>query len=61
MNFKIIRKIDALGRIVIPKDVRTSLGIENGTSLEIEVSDNSIILTKSESKETNKNICAKSL
>ena len=61
MNFKIIRKIDALGRIVIPRDVRTSLGIENGTPLEIEVSDNSIILTKSESKETNKNICAKSL
>lgn len=61
MNFKIIRKIDALGRIVIPRDVRTSLGIENGTPLEIEVSDNSIILTKSESKETNKNICEKSL
>ena len=61
MNFKIIRKIDALGRIVFPRDVRTSLGIENGTPLEIEVSDNSIILTKSESKETNKNICEKSL
>ena len=61
MNFKIIRKIDALVRIVIPRDVRTSLGIENGTPSEIEVSDNSIILTKSESKETNKNICAKSL
>lgn len=30
-------KIDDYGRIVIPKAVREKLGIESGTSLEIEV------------------------
>ena len=33
----IIRRIDDLGRIVIPKELRKSLRIKNGDSLEIFV------------------------
>lgn len=43
----IIRRIDELGRIVIPKEIRKSLRIKDGESLEIYVDDNSnIILQK---------------
>lgn len=31
----IIRRIDELGRIVIPKEIRKNLRIKNGESLEI--------------------------
>ena len=42
----IIRRIDDLGRIVIPKEIRRNLRIKNGDSLEIFVDDDSIILKK---------------
>ncbi len=42
----IIRRIDELGRIVIPKELRKSLRIKNGDSLEIFTSENDIILKK---------------
>lgn len=41
----IIRRIDDLGRIVIPNNVRKPLKIREGTPLEIFVDKNSIILT----------------
>lgn len=44
MNIKIIRKIDNLGRIVIPKDVRRTLGIKPTDDIEICVEGNSIVL-----------------
>ncbi len=40
------RRIDELGRIVIPKEIRRSLGIRDGENIEIMVEDNKIILTK---------------
>ena len=40
------RRIDDLGRIHIPKDVRLSLGINYGDVISISVSDASIILRK---------------
>ncbi len=40
----IVRQVDQLGRIVIPKELRTQLGIEQGTPLEIFVDEESIIL-----------------
>ena len=50
MNFLkqtgVTRKIDELGRIVIPKEIRKNLGIRDGESLEIYTSDDSIILKK---------------
>ena len=42
----ITRRIDELGRIVIPKEIRYNLGIREGEPLEILVDDNSIIIKK---------------
>ena len=39
MSSGIIRRIDDLGRIVIPREVRRMLGIREGDPLEISVSD----------------------
>lgn len=43
----IIRKIDELGRIVLPVELRRSLGIKERDPLEIYVRDDQIILRKS--------------
>ncbi len=40
------RRIDDLGRIVIPKEIRKNLKIRNGEMLEIMVDDENIILSK---------------
>lgn len=42
----VVRKIDDLGRIVIPKEIRKSLGIRDGENLEILIEGNNIKLTK---------------
>ena len=42
----VVRKIDELGRVVIPKEMRRSLGIRDGESLEIFVDNQSICLKK---------------
>ncbi len=42
----IVRKVDELGRIVIPSELRKKLNIEIKDSLEIYVSGDSIILKK---------------
>ena len=69
----IVRKVDELGRIVLPSELRKSLGIEIKDSLEIYVSGDSIILKKylpacifcGEANEVTvfkgKNICSKCL
>ena len=41
----VVRRIDDLGRIVIPKEIRRTLRIHDGESLEIFV-DNEIITLK---------------
>lgn len=42
----VIRKIDDLGRIVIPKEIRKNLRVKNGDNLEIFIDEDSIILKK---------------
>lgn len=42
----VVRRIDDLGRIVIPKEIRRNLRIRDGESLEIFVDGNNIILKK---------------
>jgi len=42
----IVRKVDELGRIVIPKETRDLLSIQEGDSMEIFYSESSIILKK---------------
>ncbi|OCL27679.1 AbrB family transcriptional regulator [Orenia metallireducens] len=44
----IVRKVDELGRMVIPIELRRTLGIETKDPLEIYVDDKKIILTKYE-------------
>lgn len=45
-NSGIIRKIDDLGRIVIPSELREKLDIQKQDQLEIYVDNEAIILTK---------------
>lgn len=42
----VIRKIDELGRIVLPKEIRRNLGIRDGENLEIYVENDHILLKK---------------
>lgn len=44
----IVRNMDQLGRIVLPKEMRKVLGIETGTPMGIFVDGDSIILRKYE-------------
>ena len=46
MSTGIVRRIDELGRIVIPKEIRKSLRIKNGDNLEIVVNGEEITLKK---------------
>ncbi|WP_340397772.1 AbrB/MazE/SpoVT family DNA-binding domain-containing protein [Paenibacillus sp. FSL E2-0202] len=42
----IVRRIDDLGRVVIPKELRRTLGVANGDPLEIFVDGDKVILRK---------------
>lgn len=69
----IVRKVDELGRIVLPIELRRTLGIAEKESLEIYVSGETIVLKKYQSScifcdssrdvksFKGKNICAKCL
>ena len=40
----VVRKIDELGRVVIPKELRKVYGIEEGTPVEFYSTDNAIVI-----------------
>lgn len=42
----IVRRIDDLGRVVIPKEIRRTLGIEEGDPLEIFVNGGQVVIQK---------------
>ena len=42
----VVRRIDELGRIVIPKEIRRNLGIRDGENMEIFTESDNIILKK---------------
>ena len=46
MSIGIIRRMDDLGRVLIPKEIRENLGIEEGTPMEIMVNDEGNIVLK---------------
>lgn len=52
----IIRRIDELGRIVIPKEIRKTLKIKNGETLEIQASNDTILLKKYSELDTTQNL-----
>lgn len=39
-----VRRVDDLGRVVIPKETRTALGLATGTPMEIFINGNEVIL-----------------
>lgn len=45
------KKIDDLGRIVIPKDIRKMLFIQNGETLNVSVSEKGVLISKMETSE----------
>lgn len=47
-NTGMSRAIDPLGRIVLPKEIRDSLNLTTGVRLDIGVSNDKIILSRSE-------------
>ncbi|MCU5554230.1 AbrB/MazE/SpoVT family DNA-binding domain-containing protein [Bacillus anthracis] len=47
-NTGVARKVDELGRVVIPIELRRTLGIAEGTSLEFHVESENIVLRKQE-------------
>lgn len=57
----VIRRIDELGRIVIPKEIRRNLGIRDGENIEIYIEDEEILLKKynrmSNFSDLAKNLC----
>lgn len=46
----IVRRVDELGRIVIPKEMRKSLDIDQKDPIEISIDGSSIILQKYENR-----------
>ena len=46
MERKIIRKVDEIGRVVLPKDVRDNFEIATGSELEIIQTEEGILLKK---------------
>lgn len=42
----IIRRVDDLGRIVIPKEIRETLRIEDGEPMELFIEDNGVFFRK---------------
>lgn len=42
----IVRRVDDLGRVVIPNEIRRTLGIQVGEAMEIYTTDNVVILRK---------------
>lgn len=45
----VIRRVDELGRVVIPKEIRKKLNIEEKDPMEIYIDGNAIVLKKVES------------
>ena len=52
----ITRRIDELGRIVVPKEIRYNLGIRDGEPLEIYTENNAIVIKKYSQVENIKDI-----
>lgn len=44
----IVRRVDDLGRIVIPKEIRRQLGVSENTPMELFLEDKSLVIRKYE-------------
>lgn len=57
MTISIIRKIDNLGRLVLPKDYREHYGFDANERLEIIATEEGILIKKSEAISSDKIAC----
>jgi len=48
----IIRRVDDLGRIVIPREIRRNLGAQEGTPMELFTDGNKLVIQKYETYES---------
>ena len=46
VNYTLTRKLDDLGRVVIPQEIRTRLGWKENTAVEIAAQDNGLIIIR---------------
>ena len=61
MRSAMVRKVDELGRVVIPKEMRRVLNIKSGSSVELDVNENNEIVLKKFSELSNAAIFAEKL
>lgn len=54
MNFAIIRSLDELGRIVLPKDMRSHFNMNTGDLLQITTTEEGILIKKKQEESNNK-------
>ena len=52
MEFVFVRKIDELGRVVLPRDIRNNLKLKMGDEIDVSVVDGAVILKKTKKEET---------
>lgn len=57
----IVRKIDELGRLVIPKEIRTSQNWKEGSPMEIFMSDEGMVIRKFQSQVSDQGVILKEL
>lgn len=48
----VVRRVDEIGRLVIPKEIREVRGIEHGTPMEFFIDNENIIIRKYQSNHT---------
>lgn len=60
-NYGLIRHVDELGRVVIPKEIRNQLNIHPEDAVEISVSGRSITIKKHQKLHTLESLCEKCL
>ena len=51
-SVRITRKVDELGRIVIPSEIRKHLDVEPGTDLDVELRGEEVVISTPDSKVT---------
>lgn len=61
MGYGMVRKVDELGRVVIPKEMRRILNIKTGSSIEMFINDNNQVVLKKFSELSNIVVFAENL
>ena len=57
----IVRRVDDLGRVVIPKEIRRTLRIKEGAPMELFIEDDSVIFKKYDVSASSKEVIEKAV